>query len=155
MQDNDWDVINNETDGISEESEGMVTGDDVGAEGTPEDGVTGDGSGDAEDGVMSEENESAEWENGDELLDNSVSDDFLENSYDGDTGMVDGGFVSDDMYGDMGLSDMGTETAVKDPILSNVPFVAVTITAALLVGILLGILLGKKRIKKGFDSYED
>lgn len=50
--------------------------------------------------------------------------------------------------------DMGTETGVKDPILSNVPFVAGTIGASLIVSIVLGILLGKKRIKKGFD-YEN
>jgi len=65
---------------------------------------------------------------------------------------------SDDMFtgaGDMDGGDMGTETGVKDPILSNVPFVAGTIGASLIVGIVLGILLGKKRIKKGFDLYEN
>ncbi|MBQ9118851.1 MAG: hypothetical protein IJY09_02200 [Lachnospiraceae bacterium] len=50
---------------------------------------------------------------------------------------------------------METMTEVKDPILSSIPFVAGTIAAALVLGIVLGILLGKKRVKKGFDLYED
>ncbi len=54
----------------------------------------------------------------------------------------------------MDSGDMGTETGVKDPILSSIPFVAGTIGGSLVVGIVLGILLGKKRIKKGFD-YEN
>ena len=53
------------------------------------------------------------------------------------------------------MGETGTETGSKDPILSSVPFVAGTISAMLVVGIVLGVLLGKKRIKKGFDSYED
>ncbi|MDE7060599.1 MAG: hypothetical protein K2O71_03270 [Lachnospiraceae bacterium] len=67
---------------------------------------------------------------------------------------------SDDMFTSIGSmdgmdgGDMGTETGVKDPILSSIPFVAGTIGASLVVGIVLGILLGKKRIKKGFD-YEN
>ena len=56
---------------------------------------------------------------------------------------------------DMMDGAMGTQTGAKDPILSNVPFVAGTISAMLVVGIVLGILFGKKRIKKGFDSYEN
>lgn len=68
---------------------------------------------------------------------------------------------NDDMFssvGDMdGMDggDMGTETGVKDPILSSIPFVAGTIGASLVVGIVLGILLAKKRIKKGFELYEN
>ena len=58
------------------------------------------------------------------------------------------------MGGEDGMGETGTETGSKDPILSNVPFVAGTISAMLVVGIVLGVLLGKKRIKKGFD-YED
>ncbi len=57
--------------------------------------------------------------------------------------------------GEDGMGETGTETGSKDPILSSVPFVAGTISAMLVVGIVLGVLLGKKRIKKGFDSYED
>lgn len=73
--------------------------------------------------------------------------------------MIDGGGVmigGDGMMdGDMGMGDMGTETGAKDPILSSVPFVSATISAALVLGIVLGVLLGKKRIKKGFDLYEN
>ena len=54
-----------------------------------------------------------------------------------------------------GVDGTGTGTGVKDPILSNVPFVAGTISAALVLGIVFGVLLGKKRIKKGFDLYEN
>ncbi len=54
-----------------------------------------------------------------------------------------------------GMDGTGTGTGVKDPILSNVPFVAGTISAALVLGIVFGVLLGKKRIKKGFDLYEN
>ena len=59
------------------------------------------------------------------------------------------------MGGEDGMGETGTETGSKDPILSSVPFVAGTISAMLVVSIVLGVLLGKKRIKKGFDSYED
>ena len=88
---------------------------------------------------------------------NNIASDMLANGYvmvDSDGGvMINGGSMG---YSDMGGSDgMGTETGTKDPILSNVPFVAGTISAMLVVGIVLGVLLGKKRIKKGFDSYEN
>ncbi len=75
----------------------------------------------------------------------------------GDGGvMVDGGGEMIGGGNSMGGMD-GTETGtgVKDPILSNVPFVAGTISAALVLGIVFGVLLGKKRIKKGFDLYEN
>ncbi len=70
--------------------------------------------------------------------------------------MVDGGGGVVGGGNSMGGMD-GTETGtgVKDPILSNVPFVAGTISAALVLGIVFGVLLGKKRIKKGFDLYEN
>ncbi|MCI8641890.1 MAG: hypothetical protein OSJ38_00945 [Lachnospiraceae bacterium] len=70
--------------------------------------------------------------------------------------MVDGGGEMIGGGNSMGGMD-GTETGtgVKDPILSNVPFVAGTISAALVLGIVFGVLLGKKRIKKGFDLYEN
>ncbi len=75
----------------------------------------------------------------------------------GDGGvMVDGGGVMIGGGNSMGGMDgTGTGTGVKDPILSNVPFVAGTISAALVLGIVFGVLLGKKRIKKGFDLYEN
>ena len=70
--------------------------------------------------------------------------------------MVDGGGEMIGGGNSMGGMD-GTETGtgVTDPILSNVPFVAGTISAALVLGIVFGVLLGKKRIKKGFDLYEN
>ncbi len=68
---------------------------------------------------------------------------------DGDGEMIGGG----NSMG--GMDGTGTGTGVKDPILSNVPFVAGTISAALVLGIVFGVLLGKKRIKKGFDLYEN
>ncbi len=75
----------------------------------------------------------------------------------GDGGvMVDGGGEMIGGGNSMGGMDgTGTGTGVKDPILSNVPFVAGTISAALVLGIVFGVLLGKKRIKKGFDLYEN
>lgn len=69
---------------------------------------------------------------------------------------IDGGMYAGDGYLDNGFTgEVSAETGAKDPILSSVPFVAGTIGAALAVGIVLGILLGRKRIKKGFDSYEN
>ncbi len=75
----------------------------------------------------------------------------------GDGGvMVDGGGEMIGGGNSMGgMNDTETGTGVKDPILSNVPFVAGTISAALVLGIVFGVLLGKKRIKKGFDLYEN
>ncbi len=74
---------------------------------------------------------------------------------DGGGGVVIGGGSMGGGSSDMMDGAMGTQTGAKDPILSNVPFVAGTISAMLVVGIVLGILFGKKRIKKGFDSYEN
>ena len=65
---------------------------------------------------------------------------------DADLGFVDNGFEQ---------GEVGTQTGAKDPILSSVPFVAGTIGAALVLGIVFGLLFGRKRIKKGFDSYEN
>ncbi len=73
----------------------------------------------------------------------------------GGGGVVIGGGSMGGGSSDMMDGAMGTQTGAKDPILSNVPFVAGTISAMLVVGIVLGILFGKKRIKKGFDSYEN
>ncbi len=97
----------------------------------------------------------------------TLTEDILETGE--DALIEDAGMPAEDMTYDMdgegmdigGYVDnfdmMGTETGTqaKDPILSSVPFVAGTIVAALAVGIVLGILLGKKRIKKGFDLYEN
>ncbi len=127
-----------------------------GTEGTEgSEGNAGDGEGGMEGG-------DGEGENGTEGTDGledggSAGDEDLST----DGGMMGG---SDDMFTNIGgmdgmmggdMGDMGTETGVKDPILSNIPFVSITIGAALVVGIVLGILLGKKRIKKGFDLYEN
>ena len=50
---------------------------------------------------------------------------------------------------------MGTETGVKDPIMSNWFFVGGISAFMLVISIVFGILLAKKRIKKGIELYED
>lgn len=59
------------------------------------------------------------------------------------------GDISGEMYGDI------TGTATKDPILSSWPFVIGISSITLVVSIVLGILLAKRKIKKGFELYED
>lgn len=55
------------------------------------------------------------------------------------------------MYGEPGL-----ETAqAKSSVMSSWVFVVGITAATLAISIVLGILLAKKRIKKGFDLYED
>lgn len=170
MQDNEnQDVMENETEtgSMPEETEGVnpadaAASDEAGAEGMPEDETAGD----AQNESAAADTDSAEEASGDDEALQETGDEegagaSEEDAFAGSdevmsVGAADTGFVSDGMYSsDMGMNDTGTETGVKDPILSSVPFVAVTISAALIVGIILGILLGKKRIKKGFDSYED
>lgn len=65
--------------------------------------------------------------------------------------MIDGGGSGIDM-GDMGT---GTPSAGGGSVLSSWGFVGGITGATLVVSIVLGILLAKKRIKKGFDLYED
>lgn len=71
----------------------------------------------------------------------------------GETSSVAGG----DMGGDMNVDMNGniTGAATKDPILSNWPFVIGISSGTLVLSIVLGILLAKRKIKKGFELYED
>lgn len=115
-------------------------------EGTSGDGTEGSGLEGIEDGEEGSGLEGMDVESG-------------ESEGDAGDGLLDGvGMGEDYLYGDYSGSNMGgdmeTSTA-KDPILSSIPFVASTISVALVVGIILGVLLGRKRIKKGFDIYEN
>ena len=59
--------------------------------------------------------------------------------------------------GDMGI-DYGMieePSAGGNSVMSSYPFVIGITAVTLAISIVLGILLGKKRIKKGFDLYED
>ncbi|MFV0343700.1 MAG: hypothetical protein ACK5JH_12575 [Anaerocolumna sp.] len=60
------------------------------------------------------------------------------------------GFVTTDEYSEM---PMGGE--VKDPLLSSWPFVIGISMVSLVVSVAIGILLAKRKIKKGFELYED
>lgn len=64
-----------------------------------------------------------------------------------DGGYVEGGYVDGEM--------MGETSAVKDPLLSSWPFVIGVSAGVLVVSVVLGILLAKRKIKKGFELYED
>ncbi len=59
------------------------------------------------------------------------------------------GDTNGEMYGDI------TGATTKDPILSSWPFVIGISSITLIVSIVLGILLAKRKIKKGFELYED
>ena len=47
------------------------------------------------------------------------------------------------------------ESGSKDPLLSSWPFVIGISAASLVVSVVIGILLAKRKIKKGFELYED
>ncbi len=49
----------------------------------------------------------------------------------------------------------GADAAVKDPLLSSWPFVIGITAVTLAVSVLCGILLAKRKIKKGYELYED
>ena len=138
------DVLNGTPD--EEETEGL-------------DGETGDGT-EGLDGEAGDGTEGLDGETGEGIDGSDGENTDGTEGLDGETGDLEGmGAGIDDSFGYLGgmdgYSDGGSaETTVKDPILSNVPFVAATISVALVIGIVLGILLGKKRIKKGFDIYE-
>ena len=63
------------------------------------------------------------------------------------------------MEGGMDIGGMGEGLgevpAVKDPLLSNWPFVIGISALTFVIGAVLGILLAKKKIKKGIEIYED
>ena len=67
-------------------------------------------------------------------------------------GYIDGGYV-DGGYVDGGMP--GEAATVKDPLLSSWPFVIGVSAGVLVVSVVLGILLAKRKIKKGFELYED
>ncbi len=46
-------------------------------------------------------------------------------------------------------------TGVKDPLLSSWPFVIGISVASLALSVVIGVLLAKRKIKKGFELYED
>ena len=66
-----------------------------------------------------------------------------------------------DYMGDMGYEDMSviegtTETGFSmNTVLSSVPIMGGITAGFLALGIVLGIVLAKRKIKKGFDLYED
>lgn len=69
-----------------------------------------------------------------------------------------GGEVAGDAGG--GVSPDGTSAGmgggtVKDPLLSNWPFVIGISFLTLAVSVVIGILLAKRKIKKGIELYED
>jgi uncharacterized membrane protein AbrB (regulator of aidB expression) len=57
----------------------------------------------------------------------------------------------DGMYGEVGMET----AAAKGSVMSSWVFVIGITVATLAISIVLGVLLAKKRIKKGFDLYED
>lgn len=68
------------------------------------------------------------------------------------TSGMEGGIIGEDgMYGEMGSET----TQAKGSVMSSWVFVVGITTASLAISIVLGILLAKKRIKRGFDLYED
>jgi hypothetical protein len=85
------------------------------------------------------------------LLDaaNSFNNSIISESADIGVEGMEGSFTEGDMGGDMG----GAET--KDPLLSSWVFVIGITTVSLAVSIGIGILLAKRKIKKGFELYEN
>lgn len=67
--------------------------------------------------------------------------------------VIDGGEAGFDVSGQMdGSFDAGTQ---KTPILASWPFVIGISSGTLVLSIIIGILLAKRKIKKGFELYED
>lgn len=52
-------------------------------------------------------------------------------------------------------SSIGGDASIKDPILSSWPFVIGISSGTLIISVIIGILLAKRKIKKGFELYED
>lgn len=74
------------------------------------------------------------------------------------TSMDIGGMEGGVMGGDVSGGDMYGEVQVstgKGSVMSSWPFVIGVSSVTLVLSIVIGILLAKKRIKKGFDLYED
>lgn len=66
-----------------------------------------------------------------------------------DIGGMEDGMMGGDMYGEVQVS------SAKGSVMSSWPFVIGISSVTLVLSIVIGILLAKKRIKKGFDLYED
>ena len=65
------------------------------------------------------------------------------------------GMTGEGMPTEEGMLMDGMGTGVKDPLLSNWPFVIGISFVVLAVSVALGILLAKRKIKKGIELYED
>ena len=76
-----------------------------------------------------------------EYLQQTVSDISVDGSFDGSMG--------GDMIGEVPVN------SAKGTVMSSWPFVIGITSVSLVLSIVIGILLAKKRIKKGFDLYED
>lgn len=67
-------------------------------------------------------------------------------------GNIEGGYIDEGyMNGEFPVEG----STVKDPILSSWPFVIGVSAGVLVISVVLGILLAKRKIKKGFELYED
>lgn len=125
----------------------------VGTEGETLDVTEGiDGTeGEAVDTTEGAEGEAVDGSEGD-AVDNSA-----EMPVDGDMSIMpaEGDMMGD--YVDGGMGDMMEETTTSSggSVMASWPFVIGISTATLALSIVIGILLAKKRIKKGFDLYED
>jgi hypothetical protein len=84
-----------------------------------------------------------------EVVFNHKNDSFLNQKV--ATTEYDMGYVEGDMGGGM----YGEVTSPKDPLLSSWPFVIGISSITLILSVGLGILLAKRKIKKGFELYED
>lgn len=80
------------------------------------------------------------------VIDKVASADILNNSYDIGMGM------GMDVGMDVGMPEEGGN---KDPLLSSWIFVIGISLATLAIGFTLGLILAKRKIKKGFELYED
>ncbi len=74
--------------------------------------------------------------------------------------VIDGGETATAASGEMdattsGGMDGNMTATQKDPILASWPFVIGISSGTLFISILIGILLAKRKIKKGFELYED
>lgn len=62
--------------------------------------------------------------------------------------------IGGDEYSQVTMGDP-VGTGAKDPLLSSWPFVIGISVASLALSVVVGILLAKRKIKKGFELYED
>lgn len=118
--------------------------------------VDGDTGMDADAPIDGTETDS-DLEGGDEGIDMGEGEDLNIDMEGSIGGGIDGGFEGEfggNFGGDMGFGEIPMPT-VKDPIMSNAFFVGGISVVTLAVSIGLGILLAKRKIKKGFELYED